>query len=85
MITSHGFHLPDNPLERSRVVLIRASSREMDYDNLVSSFKPVLDVLQEHGILANDKPSNFIGGHPEYLQEPSGVGKGHCRVEVYEL
>lgn len=72
---------PVTPLTRAKLTLTRVSSREPDYDGLVSSFKSVIDGLVEAGILANDKRENV--GVPEYLwrKGPRSPGKVIVRVE----
>lgn len=57
-------HRPEKPLKKARLVLIRHSSREPDYDNLVASFKPVIDALTEFAIIEND--NSKVVGQPEY-------------------
>lgn len=41
---------------KANIVCERHSSREQDYDNLVASFKCVIDSLTFHGILVDDGP-----------------------------
>jgi len=45
---------PKLPLEKVKLILIRFSSRTMDYDGIVGSFKPVVDGLIHAGIIIND-------------------------------
>lgn len=71
---------PRRPLPRARVTLTRYSPRACDFDNLVASFKPVLDGLVDGGVLAGDAPEHLEGGQARYRREPRGrVG---IRVEV---
>jgi hypothetical protein len=46
---------PKVPLERFRVRVERHSSRLLDFDNMVSSFKDVIDAMVTVGILAGDE------------------------------
>ncbi len=57
---------PSAPLSHAGVTCIRVSMQEPDYDNLVHSFKPLLDGLVAARVLEDDKPRNFVGGHPDY-------------------
>jgi Holliday junction resolvase RusA-like endonuclease len=72
--------LPPEPLERARLTLTRLSSVEPDYDNLVISFKPIVDGLVKAGVLANDRSSNV--GRPEYLWVKVGPRDGRITVRV---
>ena len=38
--------LPKTPLKRARITLTRHAPRQLDYDGLVASFKPVVDGLK---------------------------------------
>jgi len=76
---------PKRPLQRSCVRLVRHSSRQPDYDNMVISAKPIVDGLVRAGVLADDRPANFVGGHPEYVWEKTKrAEKGFITVEVTE-
>lgn len=57
-------HKPKEPLKQARLTLVRHSTRQPDFDNLVASFKPVIDALTEYQIIVNDKPENI--GQPSY-------------------
>ncbi len=72
---------PAVPLSRARITLTRISSVEPDYDNLVISFKPVLDGLRQAGIISDDKMS--VIGRPDYLWQKCApkAGSIHVRVE----
>ena len=64
---------PAEPLDVAQVICTRESVKEPDYDNLVISFKPLIDGLVWAKLLADDKPGNFVGGQPIYrwLKAPS--------------
>lgn len=47
--------LPERPLTNFKLKLIRHSSRPLDYDNLVSSFKSIVDGLTKAGVIEDDK------------------------------
>lgn len=75
------WHLrPKTPLTQARITLTRLSSVEPDYDNLVISFKVVLDGLRQAGIIVDDRRKNI--GRPEYLWEKCKPGEGHIKVKV---
>lgn len=76
-------HLPNSPLIKAKVTLTRCSSRESDFDGLVSSFKHVLDGLVEARILEDDKQSNI--GQPTYLHEKAKQREGKIRIKVEEI
>lgn len=46
--------LPEKPLEKARIRIVRHSFRTLDYDGLVGSMKPVVDALVTCGVLQND-------------------------------
>ena len=45
---------PDMPLELFKLSITRHGARALDYDNLISSFKPFIDSLVLSKIIAND-------------------------------
>jgi hypothetical protein len=45
---------PPSALQGARISFIRCGSRHLDYDNLTTSFKPVLDGLVKSGFLVDD-------------------------------
>lgn len=72
--------LPKEPLKYARLTLIRGSSREPDFDGLVSSFKHIIDGLITAKVLENDKMTNI--GIPTYHWEKAKQGKGFIKVVV---
>jgi len=42
--------IPTRPLTEARIELVRHSSVEPDYDNLVGSFKAIIDGLRDAGV-----------------------------------
>jgi hypothetical protein len=46
--------LPNNPLPKASVTIIRHSYRMLDYDGLVGSCKPVVDALVTAGVIKDD-------------------------------
>ncbi len=81
-VMTHG-QRPRSPLAFARVRLIRRSSSEPDYDNLVEAFKPVLDALCDCRILTDDKPSNFEHGRAEYVWQKAGDRGAEIVIEVW--
>ena len=73
-------HKPSRPLESASIVLTRLSSSEPDADNLVSSFKFILDGLTKCGVILDDKPS--IIGIPEFRWQKTSPKKGRIRIHV---
>lgn len=41
---------------KAKIICERHSSRQQDFDNLVASFKSVIDALVYHGVLIDDGP-----------------------------
>ena len=74
---------PPKPLQKARLILIRASSSSPDADGLVSSFKHVIDGLVKASILVNDKFENI--GMPEYKWEKVPKNQGKIKVKVEEI
>lgn len=73
---------PKTPLETAVVSCTRHSTREPDRDNLVQSFKPILDGFVKAGVLKDDSPA--VIGAPEYSWEKTGRGKGRITVWIRE-
>lgn len=73
-------HRPDKPLERARVTLTRCSSRQGDFDNLVSGFKAILDGLVMGKIILDDKVD--VIGSPIFLWEKAKNKEGKIRIRV---
>lgn len=74
---------PGEPLDRALVVCTRYScaSPAPDRDNLVASFKPLIDAFQGTVIL-NDSPEHMTA---EYHWENCPRGKGRVVMEVSEV
>ncbi len=73
-------HLPPQPLRHASLKLIRASSRQPDYDGMVGSFKCLIDGLVEAKVLANDNPD--VVGRPHYEWRRVAAKEGHVLIEV---
>jgi Holliday junction resolvase RusA-like endonuclease len=83
LTTAIGSHKPNEPLKKAQLTLIRYSSMVSDYDNLVSSFKRVIDALKNIGILADDKMMNI--GIPIYRHEKVSPGSGKIKIIVEDI
>lgn len=72
---------PAQPLASAVLCLTRHSSTCPDFDNLVMSFKPIIDGLRQAGILVDDRKANI--GEPKYkwIQAPRNAGFITVRVE----
>ena len=46
--------LPPKPLTKARISIVRHFWRQLDYDGLVGSMKPIVDALVDAGVLADD-------------------------------
>ena len=75
--------LPPYALERSLIVCTRYSAARSspDRDNLVASFKPLLDALQGH-VIWDDSPEHMSA---EYHWENCPRGEGRVVIEVTEV
>jgi len=72
---------PLRPLKVANIFLTRFSRVRPDYDNLVNSFKAVLDGLIDAGIIENDRHENI--GVPIYNWKKYCIKGGKIKVEVY--
>lgn len=71
---------PPQPLDSAILTLIRHSSVQSDFDNLVSSFKACVDGLRQAGIITDDKKINI--GQPVYLWQQAPPKKGFITIKV---
>lgn len=83
MALAVGNRNPKEPLEYAEIIYTRYSSRVLDYDNLVNSFKAVQDGLVAAGVLKDDKVKNV--GHPRYFYSKVPQKEGYITIEVSEL
>lgn len=74
---------PSEPLKKAKIEFVRYSSIEPDFDNLVNSFKVIMDALIKNGIIIDDKPS--IVGCPTYAWEKCKKKEGKITVEIKEV
>lgn len=75
-----GVKKPEKPLDVAKLTLTRVSTKAPDYDNLVSSFKPVIDGLISAGVLKDDKFTLQV--NPTYRHQTCGPKDGHILVKV---
>lgn len=78
-----GAKKPPKPLNKARLICIRYSSSEPDYDGLVGSFKHVIDGLKACGVIQDDKSS--VIGIPTYHWERAPAKAGRIFVQVEEI
>jgi hypothetical protein len=71
---------PPHPLKAATLALTRYSTREPDFDGLVSSFKHIIDGLVDAGIIADDKPS--VIGQPAFYWHKVAPKNGHVLIQV---
>lgn len=71
------------PLQRVRLTLIRGSTKEPDLDNLVASFKSIIDGLKDAGIISDDNPRVVSEIKPRWEKAPRKAG--YVKVIVEEL
>jgi crossover junction endodeoxyribonuclease RusA len=77
---SKGKALPPTPLAKAKLTFTRVSKRQMDFDNLVSSFKAVQDGLVDAGIIINDTPR--VIGTPTYLWEKCLGNNAFIKIKI---
>lgn len=83
-----GYRFGSPPIQRCRVTITRRCRKPLDPDNLPSSAKHALDILQPHskthplglGVIQDDSKACIL--ELSVLQEP---GKGQTVVEIEEL
>jgi Holliday junction resolvase RusA-like endonuclease len=75
---------PRKPLDKARVTLTRcAHGRKPDRDNLITSFKHVIDALVEAQVLLDDNQDVIT--EINYHWEPASPGQGCILIKVEEL
>ena len=83
-VSSSAFYFrPPAPLARARITLTRLSSSKPDFDNLVISFKPIVDGLKDAKIILDDSDSVVL--ERCYLWEKAKPKSGGVRVFVEEI
>jgi hypothetical protein len=65
---------PSSPLKKSKIICQRHSMKQQDFDNLVGSFKYVIDALVFNGILEDDSPKHLERQY-EWIKAPKGKYK----------
>lgn len=72
--------IPEKPLDRANITLIRHSSQCPDYDGLVQSFKPLVDGLVKAKIIIDDNMK--VIGKPDYQWKLAPIRKGFVEIVV---
>lgn len=78
-----GLNKPEKPLEKAKLTLTRYSSREPDFDGLVSSWKSLIDSLVICGVLKDD--TQKVIGQSEFLWEKTSPKNGRVRIKIMEV
>lgn len=78
-----GHQVPKEPLEKAELIYTRYSSRCLDFDNLVNSYKAVQDGLVGAGVIQDDKVKNI--GYPTYRWVKTKQKQGYITIEIKEL
>lgn len=73
---------PVSPLKKAALVLTRHSTTEPDFDNLVGSWKYILDALKKYRIIEDDKPS--VIGSPHFRWCKAKKNEGFIEIKVIE-
>jgi Holliday junction resolvase RusA-like endonuclease len=74
---------PPSPLTACKIVCTRHSTTKSDFDNLVISFKPLIDGLKDGKIIIDDTDAVILERY--YKHEKAPRGKGRVTVEIWEL
>jgi hypothetical protein len=74
---------PKTPLIVCKLTLVRFAPRECDYDNMVYSFKPIVDGLVHSKIIADDRQKNIPIRNYYWVQVPKK--DQHIEVTVEEI
>jgi hypothetical protein len=69
------------PLGFAEIRCVRASSQQMDYDNLVDFFRFALNALVRVGLILDDSPKHI---QPSYNQIKAPKGAGYVLIEITE-
>jgi Holliday junction resolvase RusA-like endonuclease len=77
------FQIPDEPLQKASVKIIRASSVCPDFDGLVYSGKVLIDALKKLNIIKDD--SMKVIGQPIYEWAKAKPKQGYVRIMVEEI
>ena len=73
---------PPKPLSKAKLTCTRHSAREPDHDNLVSSFKAIIDGIKDAGVIEDDKSSVVV--ERKYLWQRAAPKDGRVSVVVEE-
>lgn len=73
---------PVEPYKRSKIKIIRCSSKEPDYDGLVASCKILIDCLKHHKVIEDDSMKHI---KTEYLHQKVMPKMGKVIVSVYPV
>lgn len=65
---------------KAELILTRYSSSELDFDNLASSFKYILDGLVQAGVITDDKPS--VIGSPTFIWQKCPPKQGKISIKI---
>lgn len=79
MYLSVGRSKPRFPLEKCHAVITRHSSKTVDFDNMVTSCKPIVDGLVDAGIMVDDSVEYFSA---EYLFVKCKRGKELLEIKL---
>lgn len=74
---------PDEPFKKCSLECVRFSARCMDFDNLVASFKSIVDGLKDAGVIVDDNPGVIVTR--EYRHEKSLLKDQRVLVRVTEI
>lgn len=74
----NDFRYWDDPLTKAKLTLVRYSSRQPDEDNLMASWKPVIDALVSYGVIEDDNPKVIV----ELVSKWRKCKRNEVRIEI---
>ena len=77
------FFAPSKPLFKCSIECVRYSTRASDFDNLVASFKPIIDGLKDAKIIFDDNEKCVVGR--VYSNGKAKKNEGKVKIIVREL
>jgi len=77
-----GADRPKFPLNKTHVIFTKISTKACDFDNLVTSMKPIADGLKDAGVIIDDSVEYFSA---EYKFEKCKRGDEKLRIEIKEI
>lgn len=78
------YRLPPSPLKKAKLKFTRHFYRELDFDGLVGSLKPVCDALVTSGVLIDDSWKVLHAWEVDQVFRPKKDGP-LLQIEIFEI